>query len=81
MLHLHTRLEMILARRQDRCLSDAMPAAKCRQRRIRQYRSLRLQLFMDSHEIPLAGAQKLEDLLPVGFGFLRPLDFRHLGGV
>jgi hypothetical protein len=80
-LHLHARLEVILARRHDRCLPDALPAAECGQRRIRQRRAARRQFLMDSHEIPLAGNQKLEDLLPVGFGFLRPLDFRHEGGV
>ena len=39
------------------------------------------QLLMDSHEIPLAGAQKLEDLLPVRFGFLQPLNLRRVRGV
>ena len=70
-LHLHTRFEMILARRHERCLSDALPAAKCAQRRIRQPRAARRQFLMDSHEIPLAGDPKIEDLLPAGFGFLR----------
>jgi hypothetical protein len=36
---------------------------------------------MDSYQIPLAGDPKLEDLLPIGFGFLRPLDYRDLGRV
>src|SRR5450759_877201 len=36
---------------------------------------------MDSHEIPLARLQKVEDLFAVRFRFLRPLDFRHVGGV
>ena len=81
MLHLHARFEMILARRHDRRLSDALPAAEPGQRRIRQRRAGRRQFLMDSHEIPLAGDQKIEDLLPVGFGFLRPLDFRNVGGV
>ena len=80
-LHLHARIEVILARRHDRGLADALPAAECRQRRIRQRRAARRKLLMDSHEIPLAGDPKIEDLLPVGFGFLRPLDFRNLGGV
>jgi hypothetical protein len=80
-LHLHARLEVILPRRHDRCLSDALPAAERGQRRIRQRRAGRRQLLMDSHEIPLARCQEIEDLLPVGLGFLRPLDLRHAGGV
>src|ERR1022692_3524557 len=36
---------------------------------------------MDSHEIPLALVEKLQDLLPVRFGFLRTLQLRHGGGV
>ena len=81
MLHLHARVEVILARRHNRGLPDALPAAESRQRRIRQGRAVRRQFLMDSHEIPLAGNPQIQDLLPVGFGFLRPLDFRHLVGV
>lgn len=40
-LHLHTRIEVILARRHGRCLSDALPAAEPRQRLIRQRRAAR----------------------------------------
>jgi hypothetical protein len=80
-LHLHARFEMILARGHDGQLSDALPAAKGGQRRIRQHSAARRQFLMDPHEIPLAGVQKLEDLFAVGFRFLRPSDFRHLGGV
>src|ERR1700689_945701 len=36
---------------------------------------------MDSHEIPLALLEKLQDLLPVRSGFLRTLQLRHGGGV
>jgi hypothetical protein len=36
---------------------------------------------MDSHEIPLAGGEQLQDLLPVGFGFLGAVEFRHLRGI
>ena len=81
MLHLLARLEVVLARRHNGRLPDALPAAEGGQRRIRQRRAGGRQLLMDSHEIPLAGAQKIEDLFAVGFGFLRPLDFRHVGGV
>jgi hypothetical protein len=75
-LHLLARLEVVLARRRGalwaRRLPDALLAAEGGQRRIRQGRSLGRQLLMDSHEIPLAGVQKLQDPLPVGFGFLGP---------
>src|ERR1700689_971721 len=36
---------------------------------------------MDSHEIPLALVEKLQDLLSVRFGFLRTLQLRYCGGV
>src|SRR5450759_1761769 len=80
-LHLHARIEVILARRFDRCLPDTLPAAETRQRLIRQHCAARRQILMDSHEIPLARLQKLEDLFAVRFRFFRPLDFRHVGGV
>jgi hypothetical protein len=32
---------------------------------------------MDSHEIPLALVEKLQDLLPVRLGFLRTLQLRY----
>ena len=81
MLHLYAWVKVILARRHDGDLSNTLPATERRQRRIRQRRAIRDQLLMDSHEIPLAGSQKIEDLLAVGLGFLRPLYFRYLGGV
>ena len=80
-LHLHTGIEMILARGHNRSLTDALPAAERSQRRIRQRRAAAYEFLMDSHEIPLAGSQKIEDLLAVGLRFLRPLDFRNLSGV
>jgi hypothetical protein len=73
--------EVILTRWHCRCLPDAMPAAKGSQRRIRQCRATGSELFMDSHEIPLAGGEKLEDLLAVWLGLLRPVNLRHLAGV
>src|ERR1035437_538870 len=78
-LHLHAGIKVILSRGHDRCLSDALPAAECGQRLIRQRRSVRLQFLMDSHEILLAGAEKLQDPLPVGFGFLGPRYLRDRG--
>src|ERR1039457_3192379 len=68
-LHLYAWIEMILARGHDRSLTDALPAAECGQRWIRQFRAARRQFFMDSHEIPLAGGEKIQNQLPVGFGF------------
>jgi hypothetical protein len=43
-------------------LPDTLPAAEARQRLIRQHRAARHQILMDSHEIPLAQHQKIEDL-------------------
>jgi hypothetical protein len=71
-LHLLARLEMVLARRHDGRLPDALLAAEGGQRRTRQGRSLGRQFLMDSHEILLAGVEKLQDPLPVGFAFLGP---------
>jgi hypothetical protein len=81
MLHLHAGIEVILAHRHDRSLSDTLPAAECGQCRIGQRCATGPKFFMDSHQIPFAGDPKLEDLLPIGFGFLRPLDYRDLGRV
>jgi hypothetical protein len=50
-----------------------MPATERGQGLIRKRRPAGQQLFMDSHEIPLAGAEKLQDALPVRFGFLGAL--------
>jgi len=53
-LHFHARLEVIPAGGNDRRLPNALSAAKRGQRLIRHRRAIRFQLFMDSHEIPLA---------------------------
>jgi hypothetical protein len=71
-LHLLARLEVVLARRHDGRLPDTLLAAEGGQRRVGQGRSLGCQFLMDSHEILLAGIEKLQDPLPVGFGFLGP---------
>jgi hypothetical protein len=73
MLNLLARLEIVSAGRDDWRLADAVPPAKCRQCRIRQFRSIGHQFFMDSHEIPFAVAEKLQDALPVRFGLLGPM--------
>jgi hypothetical protein len=76
MLHLFARLEVVLTRRCWWRLPNSMPPAERRQRGVRQLRAAGHQFFMDSHEIPLAPAEKLQDLLPVGFGLLGPVQFR-----
>ena len=81
MLHLLAGLKVVLARRHRRRLPDAMPATEGGQGRIGQHRAGGRDLLMDSHEIPLAGGEQLQDLLPVGFGFLGTVQFRHLGGI
>jgi len=58
-LHLLAWREVVLARRHDRRLPDALLATESRERRIRQDRSLGCQFLMDSHEILLAAAEKL----------------------
>jgi hypothetical protein len=78
---LGARFELIVARRYDRSLSDTLPATECGQCRIGQRCAAGSKFFMDSYQIPFAGDPKFEDLLPVGFGFLRPLDYRDLGRV
>src|ERR1039457_1444465 len=80
-LHLLARLEVVLARRHDGRLPDTLLSAEGGQRRIRQGHSLGCQFLMDSHEILLAGIEKLQDPLPVGFGFLGPRYLRERGRV
>ena len=78
-LHLLAGLEVIPAGGHNGRLPDALSAAECRQSLIRECRAAEPQFLMDSHEIPLAGVQQFEDLLPVSLGLLRPLDLRHAG--
>jgi len=74
MLHLLGGRKVILARRCWRRAADSVAPAERRQRGIRQLGAAGgHQLLMDSHEIPLALLEKLQDLLPVRFGFLRTL--------
>ena len=80
-LHLDARLEVILARGHNRRLPNALSAAERGQRLIRHLRSAFAQLFMDSHEIPLAGSQEIQDLLAEWFGLFLPLNLRRDGGV
>ena len=68
--------KIVAARRHWRRLADAVPPAERRQCLIRQLRPAGHQFLMDSHEIPLAVAEKLQDALPVRFGLLGPAQFR-----
>ena len=74
-LRLLARIEVVLTRRHGRRLPDSMPATECRQRGIRHLRACGHEFLMDSHEIPLALFEKLQDLLPVGFGFFGSVQF------
>jgi hypothetical protein len=53
-------------------LADAVPTAKRRQCRIRNPSPAGHQFLMDSHEIPLADAEKFQNAVPVRFGLLGP---------
>ena len=64
-----------------RRFGEAMPTAEGSQGLIGEHRPPSGQLFMDPHKIPLAARQQLQDLLSIGFGFLRTLQHRHLRGV
>jgi hypothetical protein len=50
-----------------------VPATERGERGIGQLGACGYQFFMDSHEIPLAPREKLQDLWPVGFGLLGPV--------
>ena len=73
MLHFFAWIERELAHRFRRRLPDSVPAAEGGQCLVRQRRARGHQFLMDSHEIPLAAGEKLQDLLPVGFGLLGPV--------
>ena len=79
MLQLFSGFEVVAAGGHDGLLSDTLAAAEGGQRRIRQIRTALQQIFMDPDEIPLAGREQVQDLLPVGFGFLGPMHLRHRG--
>src|SRR5215468_999731 len=80
-LKLLARGKVQMAHRYGRRVSDPVPPAKSRQRRVGKLGPFRRQLLMDSHQIPLALLEKLQDLLPIGFGFLWTLQLRHSAGV
>jgi hypothetical protein len=50
-----------------------VPPAERRQCLIRHLRACGHQILMDSHEVPLALVEKLQDLLPVWLGLLGPV--------
>jgi len=73
MLKLLPGRKLILARRRWRRIADPVPPAERRQRLIRHLRACGHQILMDSHQIPLALIEKLQDLLPVWLGLLGPV--------
>src|SRR5579885_596055 len=76
-LHLLTGRKLILARRRWRRVTDPVPPAERRQCLIRHLRTCGHQILMDPHEIPLAPVEKLQDLLPVGFGLFGSVQLRQ----
>ena len=79
MLSLFGRLKIVAASGDHRRLADAVPTAKRRQCRIRNLNPAGHQFLMDSHEIPLAVAEKLQNALPVRFCLLGSAQFRDFG--
>ena len=70
MLQFLTRREVILAGGNFGFLSDAVTPAEGRQCRIRHLGAPADQFFMDPDQIAFVTGQQLQDLNPVGFGFL-----------
>ena len=81
MLQFLARLKLVLPGSHFRLLTDSMTTAKGRQRWIRECHPAGHEFFMDPDEIPLAIGQLLQDLLPVGFGFLGTDQWRHIRGL
>ena len=70
MLQLLPGVEVVLAGGDFGFLSDAVTPAEGRQCRIRHVGSTAHQFFMDPNQIAFVTGQQLQDLNPVGFGFL-----------
>jgi len=68
------RQKMVLPCGLLRRLGEAMPAAEGRQGLVGEHRPAGHEFFMDPHQIPFAAGQQLQDLLPIGFGFLGTLE-------
>ena len=81
MLKLFAGRKLVESGWQFRLLTDAMTAAKGRQRRIRQSESLGHKLFMDPDEIALAVDPLVQNLLPVRLRFLRPVQYWYIRGL
>src|SRR5215831_1116311 len=73
MLQLFGWLKIVNPRRQLRLLADAVTPAKRRQCRIGKGQATTNQFFMDPDEIALAIGPLLQNLLPVRFRFLGPV--------
>ncbi len=73
MLHLLAGLEVITARREARFFADAVPATKPGQCRVGKLGTLLDELFVDPDKVALTTNVEVEDLLPIGLGFLLPL--------
>ena len=77
MLQFLTRLEVILAGGDFRFLTDAVTAAEGRQCWIGHVGSAAHQFLMDPNQIAFVTGQQLQDLNPVGFGFLGTDQYRQ----
>jgi len=75
-LNLLAGRKIIATRRYWWRVADSVPPAERRQCLIRHLRACGHQILMDSHEIPLALLEKLQDLLPVWLGLLGSVQFR-----
>ncbi len=78
MLQFFSGLEVVLPHWRLGRFGDSVPPTERRQRWIRQVCTTGDEFLMHSNQVPLALGQQLQDLLPVGFGFLRPHQRRHL---
>lgn len=66
-LHLLAGSKVILAHRLLRRLSNPVPAAEGRQRRVGKSGSFRCKFLMDPDQIPIAGGKQFQDPLAVWF--------------
>jgi len=76
-LQFFSRLKVILARSDLRLLPDAVTPAEGGQSRIRHIGPTAHQFFMDPNQIAFVTGQQLQDLNPVGFGFLGTDQYRQ----
>jgi hypothetical protein len=72
-LNLLAGRKIIATRRHRRRVADSVPPAERRECLVRHFRACGHQVLMDSHEVPLALVEKLQDLLPVWLGLIGPV--------